>query len=148
MHWNIDENNFYWSNNPNNGSDVIIKYYNEFDDKQNISVYKLNNNIWELQDGYIFETSDENESTNELQETQTKPQENPPPHYIFNKTINDSDTLKQYLTNIGLEFLYSNNINNDTVNNFIKYMESLTDGNYIEKYTNYLNQIIDFKWKI
>ena len=123
---------------------MIIKYYNRFDDKHNISVYKLtNDNVWEPQDGYKLETSDENESTNELQETQTKSQDNPSSHYIFNKTINDSDELKQYLTNSGLQFLYSNNINDDTVNDFIKYMESLTDGNYIEKYTNYLNQIID-----
>ena len=33
------------------------------------------------------------------------------------------------------------------MNNFIKYMESLTDRNYMEKYTNYLNQIIDNQMK-
>jgi hypothetical protein len=58
IHWIVDEKHFYWSNNSNNNNDVIIKYYNRFDDNQNISVYKLNNNIWELQEGYIFETSE------------------------------------------------------------------------------------------
>jgi len=141
VHWNIGEKHFYWSNNPNNGSDVIIKYYNRFDDKQNISVYKLtNDNVWEPLDGYKLETS--NESTPEDLKPETKPQDKSS-HYIFNKTINDNNKLKEYLTNIGLEFLYNNNINDDTVNEFINFMASLTDGNYVEEYNNYLNEIIN-----
>ena len=140
LHWDFNTRHFYWTPNINNtDKTVYIKYYPRFGDPNYISVYKLKSSTeFELYKGYIDKLLPKKPTISIV-----KP---------VDKKLNNTNESKNYLTHLGLEFLY-NNIEtykvDEIVKEFLKFMGELTyKDNYEEKYIEHLSEIIDKNMRV
>ena len=162
LHWDFNTRHFYWTPNRNKeDKTVLIKYYPRFGDPNDISVYKLlTANTFTLFEKNIEQLlPKENTSTQPAADPTQQPTPPPPPPATAekgptisiikpaDKTLDNTDQSKNYLTNLGLEFLYNNIKKEETekeeiVKEFLSFMNDLKD-NYEEQYIQHLSRIID-----